>query len=68
MSADSPLLLKSSEASSRLGVSKATLHRWVRAGKIECIHIERNAIYFTQEALNAFIERHRKVYRPHYPA
>lgn len=58
------LLLKSSEAATRLGVSKSTLHRWVRAGKLECIQIERNAVYFTQEALAAFVERHRKLYQP----
>jgi excisionase family DNA binding protein len=57
-------LLKSSEAATRLGISKSTLHRWVKAGKIECIQVERNAVYFTEAALAAFVERHRKLYAP----
>jgi excisionase family DNA binding protein len=58
------MLLKSSEAAAQLGISKSTLHRWVKAGKIECIQIERNAIYFTPDALAAFVEKHRKHYQP----
>jgi excisionase family DNA binding protein len=58
------MLLKSSDAAAQLGISKSTLHRWVKAGRIECIQIERNAIYFTQEALAAFVEKHRKLYQP----
>lgn len=60
----SPFLLKSTEVASHLRISKSMLHRWVRAGKIECIRIERNAIYFTPEALEAFIRKHRKQYPP----
>jgi excisionase family DNA binding protein len=64
MTNNQSLLLRSSEAASRLGISKSTLHRWVKAGRIECIQVERNAIYFTPEALAAFVEKHRKLYRP----
>jgi hypothetical protein len=30
-----PMLLKSSEAVARLGVSTTTLHRWIEAGGVE---------------------------------
>ena len=59
-----PLLLKSSDAATRLGVSVTTLHRWVKAGRIECIRIEKNSVFFTPDALEEFIRRHRKHYRP----
>jgi len=58
------LLLKSSEAATQLGVSKSTLHRWVKAGKIECVRIEENSVYFTREAIKEFIQRYRKRYEP----
>jgi len=58
------LLLKSSDAAKQLGVSTSTLHRWVKAGRIECIQIERNSVYFTPEALEAFIQKYRKLYQP----
>jgi excisionase family DNA binding protein len=58
------ILIKSAKAAQRLGVSRATLHRWVKAGKIECIQVETNSIYFTQEALDAFVQGNRKMYQP----
>lgn len=64
MTNNQSLLLKSTEAANRLGISTSTLHRWVKAGRIECVRIERNAVYFTPEALAAFVQRHRKEYRP----
>ena len=64
MTENQSLLLKSYAAANRLGISKSTLHRWVKAGRIECVQIERNAVYFTPEALAAFVQRHRKEYRP----
>jgi len=64
MTNNQSLLLKSTDAALRLGISKSTLHRWVKAGRIECVQIERNAVYFTPEALAAFVQRHRKEYRP----
>jgi excisionase family DNA binding protein len=63
MTTNESLLLKSSEAATRLGVSTSTLHRWVKAGRIECVQIERNSVYFTPEALEAFIQKHRKQYQ-----
>ena len=61
----SKLLMKSTEVAHKLGISKATLHRWVKAGKIECVRIETNSVYFTQDALDEFIQVNRKMYRPH---
>jgi excisionase family DNA binding protein len=63
MTTNESLLLKSSDAAKQLGVSTSTLHRWVKAGRIECIRIERNSVYFTPEALEAFIQKHRKQYQ-----
>lgn len=68
MSIRPPLLLKSTEAAMRLGISPSTLHRWVKAGKIDCIYIERNAIYFTPEALESFVRKNRRQYQPQNPA
>jgi excisionase family DNA binding protein len=65
MTDNQSLLLKSSEAANRLGISTSTLHRWVKAGRIECVRIERNSVYFTHQALEDFVRRHRKEYRPH---
>mgnify|MGYP001156503060 CR=1 FL=1 len=59
-----PMLMKSTEAAGILGVSKATLHRWTKAGKIECVQVEVNSIYFTQDALDDFIQRNRKNFSP----
>jgi len=53
------LLIKAADAARRLGVSRATLHRWVKAGRIACIKIERNSIYFTEEDLIQFIANSR---------
>jgi excisionase family DNA binding protein len=65
MTENQSLLLKSSDAAHRLGISTSTLHRWVKAGRIECIQVERNAVYFTPESLETFVQKHRKQYQPH---
>jgi len=57
-------LLKSTEAADHLGISKTTLHRMVKSGKLECVRFATNSIYFTEQQLNEFIERHRKQYQP----
>jgi excisionase family DNA binding protein len=64
MTNNQTLLLKSFDAASRLGISTTTLHRWVRSGRIECVRVERNSIYFTPAALEAFVQKHRKQYQP----
>jgi len=64
MTNNQSLLLKSSDAANRLGVSTSTLHRWVRSGRIECVQVERNSIYFTPAALESFVQKHRKQYHP----
>ncbi|MBT3234228.1 MAG: helix-turn-helix domain-containing protein [Calditrichaeota bacterium] len=48
------ILIKAIDAARRLGINRSTLHRWVKAGKIECVQIERNSVYFTQEQLDDF--------------
>jgi excisionase family DNA binding protein len=58
------LLMKSTEAATRLGISKSTLRRWVTAGKIECVQIERSAVYVAPDALRDFVQKHRMQYQP----
>jgi excisionase family DNA binding protein len=52
-----PLLIKSSAAAARLGISRATLHRWVKAGRIAFVQIEKNSIYFLEEDIELFIQK-----------
>ena len=58
------ILFKSSEAAERLGISKTTIHRMVKAGKLECVQLAANSVYFTQQQLDEFIERHKKRLTP----
>ena len=58
------VLLKSSEAAERLGISKTTIHRLVKAGKMECVQLAKNSVYFTDQQLDEFIERHKKRLAP----
>ncbi len=60
-------LLKSSEAAAKLGISKTTIHRLVKAGKLECVRLAANSVYFTEQQLDEFIDRHRKRYSPVHP-
>ncbi len=57
-------LLRSSEAAERLGISKTTIHRLVKAGKMECVQLAKNSVYFTDQQLDEFIERHKKRLTP----
>ncbi len=66
MSTVETILIRTTDAATQLGISKATLHRWVKAGKIECVYVERNSIYFTQEQIDDFIARQSKRYQPAY--
>ncbi|MCB9368885.1 MAG: helix-turn-helix domain-containing protein [Calditrichaeota bacterium] len=67
MQSVSPVLLKSPEAAAILGISTTTLHRYVKAGKIECVRFAGNSVYFTQQQLDEFVDRHRKRYSPNPP-
>lgn len=58
------LLFRSSDAAKYLGISRTTLHRLTKAGKIECIRFAANSIYFTQQQLDEFVDRNRKRYNP----
>lgn len=60
-------LIKSSDAAAKLGISKTTIHRLVKAGKLECVQLAANSIYFTQQQLDEFVDRHRKRYSPNPP-
>ena len=67
MAAQATILVRSSEAAAMLGISKTTIHRLVKAGKLECVQLAVNSIYFTQQQLDEFVDRHRKQYAPNHP-
>jgi hypothetical protein len=58
------LLPKSTEAADRLCINRTILHSMVKSRKLECVRFAANSIYFTEQQLNEFIERHRKQYQP----
>ncbi|MCP3685679.1 MAG: helix-turn-helix domain-containing protein, partial [bacterium] len=43
------------EVATFLNVHFNTLHRWIKAGKIECVRYGRNSIYFTYDQVQDFI-------------
>ncbi|MBZ0266036.1 helix-turn-helix domain-containing protein [bacterium] len=61
---EKPLLRTSKETAEMLGISRSTLHRWVKAGKIPCIRIEQNSVYFTTDDIDKFIEESRTRFKP----
>ncbi len=67
MDAQAKILIRASEAAATLGISKTTIHRLVKAGKLECVQLAANSIYFTQQQLDEFVDRHRKQYTPNHP-
>ncbi len=50
-------LISADEAASRLRITKRTLLRWAREGKIECARISAKVVLFTAEAIDGFVGR-----------
>jgi len=50
--------------SKKFGRSRQTIMSWVNAGQLPCVRIKRNSVYFTQQQLDDFIERHIEVHSP----
>ena|SRR5271157_3143875 len=48
-------LLSSDEAASKLKITKRTILRWARDGKIECVRISAKVVLFTAEAIDRFV-------------
>ncbi len=48
-------LLGADEAASRLRITKRTLLRWAREGKVECVRISAKVVLFTAEAIDRFV-------------
>ncbi len=48
-------LLSADKAASKLKITKRTILRWAREGKIECVRISAKVVLFTAEALNRFV-------------
>jgi excisionase family DNA binding protein len=55
-------LLKSSEVAAALSVSRTTLSRWTKAGRLTCVRLGPNAVYYEPGAILDFLKRHRKKY------
>ena len=49
-------LLSADEAASKLKITKATLLKWARQGKIERVKISAKVVLFTAEALDKFLQ------------
>jgi excisionase family DNA binding protein len=49
-------LLSPDEASSKLKITKRTILRWAREGKIECVRISAKVVLFTAEAFDRFVD------------
>ena len=49
-------LLTAAEAAERLNVTKRTILRWAREGKIERITISTKVVLFTAEAIDKFLQ------------
>ncbi len=49
-------LLNADEAASRLKITKRTILRWAREGKIECVRISAKVVLFTAEAIDRFVQ------------
>jgi|SRR5271157_2889131 len=49
-------LISADEAASRLRITKRTLLRWAREGKIECVRISAKVVLFTAEAIDRFVQ------------
>ena len=65
-------LLSPDEAASRLNVTKRTILRWAREGKIECVRISAKVVLFTAEGIEKFVKSKtsgiESVARNHQPA
>ena len=49
-------LLSADEAASKLNITKRTILRWAREGKIECVRISAKVVLFAVEAIDRFVE------------
>ncbi|MBK6766540.1 MAG: helix-turn-helix domain-containing protein [bacterium] len=67
MKTESKILFKTTEAAAMLGFSVTTLHRHVKAGRLDCVRFSKNSVCFTRQQLDEFIERHSKHYGPKRP-
>jgi excisionase family DNA binding protein len=65
-------LLSADEAASKLKITKRTILRWTREGKIECVRISRKVVLFTAESIEKFVKSKtngiESVARNHQPA
>src|SRR5208283_1910987 len=50
-------LLSADEAASKLKITKRTILRWAREGKIECVRISAKVVLFAVEAIDRFVQR-----------
>lgn len=48
------------EAAKILGVTRMTIHRYIKDGKLDCFKLGNRLVRITQGMLNDYIEKHRK--------
>ena len=48
-------LLSADKAASKLKITKRTILRWAREGKIECVRISAKVVLFAAEAIDRFV-------------
>jgi len=49
-------LLTLEQASDRLGISKVTLWRWIKNGKLTAVRLSRRVVYVRKEELDRFLK------------
>ncbi|MBA4417410.1 MAG: excisionase [Syntrophus sp. (in: bacteria)] len=52
--------LKLKDVAEKLGVSKVTLWRWIRDGKLSAVKLSQRTVYVRKEELDRFIQESEK--------
>lgn len=47
------------EVAKILGVTRPTIHRYIRSGKLKCFKLGNRLVRITQEMLDDYIEKHQ---------
>ena len=49
--------MTAAEAASKLNITKRTLLKWAKEGRIESVRVSRKKILFTEEAVDTFVKK-----------
>jgi len=64
MAENKRLIIPLKDAASMLSMCRQTLMEYVKKGKIPCVRLAENAVYFRPQDLDAFISDHLTMYSP----